>query len=63
MALTLSKSNCSGVSPPDSESAAGRNIDEALWTAYHRYDKSAVTENYFAVYLSKILLQRIDLRT
>jgi hypothetical protein len=45
MALTLSKSNCSGVSPPDSESAAGRNIDEALWTAYHRHDKSAVTEN------------------
>jgi hypothetical protein len=30
--------------PPDSQSAADYEIDEALWAAYRRHDKSAVTK-------------------
>jgi hypothetical protein len=33
-----------------------RDIDEALWTAYRRCDKNAVTENLLCRYLPRLTL-------
>jgi hypothetical protein len=47
-----SKSNSSRPRLPDSRSAADCEIDEALWAAYRRYDKSAVTKQLLRRYLT-----------
>jgi hypothetical protein len=39
---------------PDLQSAADCEIDEALWTAYRRYDKSAVTKQLLRRYLTTV---------
>ena len=40
--------------PPFSRSASDYEIDEALWAAYRRYDKSAVTEQLLRRYLTAL---------
>lgn len=47
----VSKLNSSRVRPPLSQSVPEHEIDEALWAAYRRYDKSAVTEALLRRYL------------
>jgi len=51
MRLTSLKSNSSRPRLPDSRSAADCEIDEALWAAYRRSDKSAVTKQLLRRYL------------
>lgn len=51
MRLTSLKSNFSRPRLPDSRSAADCEIDEALWAAYRRSDKSAVTKQLLRRYL------------
>jgi hypothetical protein len=51
MALEQAKANPSRVTQPHSRSAPDYQIDEALWAAYRRYDKSAVTEKLLRRYL------------
>ena len=52
MRLTYLKSKSSRVRAPDPRSAADYEIDEALWAAYRRYDKSAVTKQLLRRYLT-----------
>jgi hypothetical protein len=52
MRLTSLKSNSSRVRAPDRQSAADCEIDEALWAAYRRSDKSAVTKQLLRRYLT-----------
>lgn len=49
-----SKSNSSRARLPDSRRAADCEIDEALWAAYRRYDKSAVTKQLLRRYLTTV---------
>ena len=51
MALQQAKANSSRVRRPQSRSAPDYRIDEALWAAYRRYDRSAVTEKLLRNYL------------
>ena len=51
MALQQVKANSSRVRQPQSRSAPDYRIDEALWAAYGRCDKSAVTEKLLRHYL------------
>jgi len=51
MALQQAKANSSRVRRPQSRSAPDYRIDEALWAAYRRYDRSAVTEKLLRKYL------------
>jgi hypothetical protein len=46
------KSNLADVTARHSRSALDQEIDEALWAAYRRYDKSAVTQNLLRRYLA-----------
>jgi len=48
------KSKSSRISAPDPQSAADCEIDEALWAAYRRYDKSAVTKQLLRRYLTTV---------
>lgn len=52
MRVTSLKSNSSRVRTPDPQSAADCEIDEALWAAYRRSDKSAVTKQLLRRYLT-----------
>ena len=52
MSLTSLKSNSSRVRAPDPQSDADCEIDEALWAAYRRSDKSAVTKQLLRRYLT-----------
>jgi len=52
MRLTSLKSNSSRPRLPDSRTAAECEIDEALWAAYRRSDKSAVTKQLLRRYLT-----------
>jgi hypothetical protein len=52
MHLTSLKSNSSRVRAPDPQSAADCEIDEALWAAYRRSDKSAVTKQLLRRYIT-----------
>ena len=51
MALQQAKANSSRFRRPQSRSAPDYRIDEALWAAYRRYDRSAVTEKLLRNYL------------
>jgi len=51
MRLASLKSNSSRVRTPHPQSAADCEIDEALWAAYRRSDKSAVTKQLLRRYL------------
>ena len=48
------KSNSSRVRTPHPQSAADCEIDGALWAAYRRYDKSAVTKQLLRRYLTTL---------
>jgi hypothetical protein len=52
MTFASLNSNSSRVTLPDSRSIDDCEIDEALWAAYRRYDKSAVTEELLRRYLT-----------
>jgi len=54
MSLASLKSNSSRVRAPDLQNAADCEIDEALWAAYRRYDKSAVTKQLLRRYLTAV---------
>ena len=54
MALQKAKANSSRVRRPHSRSAPDYQIDKALWAAYRRYDKSAVTEKLLRNYLPRL---------
>ena len=56
MDLQQAKANSSRVRRPHSRSAPGYQIDEALWAAYRRYDRSAVTEKLLRHYLPGVAL-------
>jgi hypothetical protein len=58
----VSKSNSSRVRPPLSQIVPEPEIDEALWTAYRRHDKSAVTEALLRRYLPGLILA-VNVRT
>jgi hypothetical protein len=45
------KPSLAHVSTRHPQSALDHEIDEALWAAYRRYDKSAVTQNLLRRYL------------
>jgi hypothetical protein len=51
MAFQQAKANFSCVRRAHSQSPPDYQIDEALWAAYRRYDKSAVTEKLLRHYL------------
>ena len=51
MAFQQAKVNFSCVRRAHSQSPPDYQIDEALWAAYRRYDKSAVTEKLLRHYL------------
>ena len=63
--VNASKSNSSRLRPLFSRSASDYEIDEALWAAYRRYDKSAVTEQLLRRYLTALafLLNESTART
>ena len=46
------KSNLTRLRGRHARSASEHEIDEALWAAYRRYDKSAVTQNLLRRYLT-----------
>jgi hypothetical protein len=52
MTLTSLNSNSSRARLADSPSPADSDVDEALWAAYRRYDKSAVTKQLLRRYLT-----------
>jgi hypothetical protein len=54
MRLTSLKSKSSRVRALDPQSAADCEIDEALWAAYRRDDKSAVTKQLLRRYLTTV---------
>ena len=56
MDLQQAKANSSRVRWPHSRSAPGYQIDEALWAAYRRYDRRAVTEKLLRHYLPGLAL-------
>jgi hypothetical protein len=55
-ALRQLKANSSRVRRPHSQSATAYQIDEALWAAYRRYDRSALTEKLLRHYLPALAL-------
>src|SRR4029077_15173737 len=54
MPLPSLKSKSSRVRAPDPQSVPDCEIDEALWAAYRRYDKSAVTKQLLRRYLTRV---------
>ena len=55
-ALRQLKANSSRVRRPHSQSASAYQIDEVLWAAYRRYDRSALTEKLLRHYLPGLAL-------
>jgi hypothetical protein len=54
--VNASKSNSSRLRLPFSRSVSDYEIDGALWAAYRRYDKTAVTEQLLRRYLTAFTL-------
>lgn len=65
IARMRSRPGLAHISGGDKRSASDHEIDEALWAAYRRYDKSAVTQNLLRRYLTptKAVRQRRSLHS
>jgi hypothetical protein len=55
MRVTSVRSNSCGIRTPNPASVANCEIDEILWQAYRRYDKTTVTKQLLDRYLKRVI--------